>query len=62
MDNNKVAVLTAAGSGMGADAAKKLASKGFKISILSSSGKGEQLAIWRGKSVVTHANCFSRFG
>ena len=29
MDNHKVAVLTAAGTGMGADAAKKLASKGF---------------------------------
>ena len=44
MGNHKVAVLTAAGTGMGADAAKKLASKGFKVSILSSSGKGEKLA------------------
>ena len=44
MDKNKVAILTAAGTGMGADAAKKLASDGFKISILSSSGKGEALA------------------
>ena len=44
MDNYKVAVLTAAGTGMGADAAKNLASKGFKVSILSSSGKGEHLA------------------
>ena len=44
MNNHKVAVLTAAGTGMGADAAKNLASKGFKVSILSSSGKGKQLA------------------
>lgn len=44
MRNNKVAILTAAGTGMGADAAKKLSSKGFKIAILSSSGKGEALA------------------
>lgn len=44
MKIKKVAVLTAAGTGMGANAAKKLASKGFNISILSSSGKGEQLA------------------
>ena len=44
MIKNKVVILTAAGSGMGADAAKKLESDGFKISILSSSGKGEALA------------------
>ena len=44
MNKNKVAILTAAGTGMGADAAKKLVSDGFKISILSSSGKGEALA------------------
>ena len=40
----KVAVLIAAGSGMGADAAKELAKDGFKIAIMSSSGKGEKLA------------------
>ena len=40
----KVAILTAAGSGMGADAAKKLSEDGFKVGILSSSGKGEKLA------------------
>ena len=44
MNGKKVALLTAAGSGMGADAAKNLASKGFNIAILSSSGKGEKLA------------------
>ena len=40
----KVAVLIAAGSGMGADSAKALSKDGFKIAILSSSGKGEKLA------------------
>ena len=44
MNKNKVAILIAAGTGMGAGAAKKLVSDGFKISILSSSGKGEALA------------------
>ena len=40
----KIAVLIAAGTGMGADAAKSLAKEGFKIGIMSSSGKGEKLA------------------
>ncbi len=40
----KIAVLIAAGSGMGADAAKTLAKKGYKIAVMSSSGKGEKLA------------------
>ena len=44
MNKKKVAIIIAGGSGMGADAAKKLASNGFNISILSSSGKGEALA------------------
>ena len=44
MNNDRVAILIAAGTGMGADAAKKLAADGFKISILSSSGKGKNLA------------------
>ena len=41
---NKTAVLIAAGSGMGADAAKTLSKNGFKIAIMSSSGKAEKLA------------------
>ena len=41
---HKVAVLIASGSGMGADAAKILAKKGYKIAIMSSSEKGERLA------------------
>jgi NAD(P)-dependent dehydrogenase (short-subunit alcohol dehydrogenase family) len=40
----KVAVITAGGSGMGAAAARKLAHEGFKVAVLSSSGKGEALA------------------
>ena len=41
---NKTAVFIASGSGMGADAAKHLSSKGYDIAIMSSSGKGEKLA------------------
>ena len=40
----KVAVVTAGGSGMGTAAARRLAKDGFKVAILSSSGKGETLA------------------
>ena len=40
----KVAVFIAAGSGMGADAAETLAKEGYKIAIMSSSGKGEKIA------------------
>ena len=56
MNRNKVAILTAAGTGIGAEAAKKLASEGFKISILSSSGKGEELAKKLGGIGVTGSN------
>ena len=41
---NKVAVLIAAGSGMGADAAKTLSKAGYKIAIFSSSEKSKKLA------------------
>ncbi|XYK80614.1 MAG: SDR family oxidoreductase [Labrenzia sp.] len=44
MSEQKVALITAGGSGMGADAARRLAADGFKVAILSSSGKGEALA------------------
>ncbi|EFO29306.1 3-oxoacyl-(acyl-carrier-protein) reductase [Roseibium sp. TrichSKD4] len=44
MTDQKVAVVTAGGSGMGADAARRLAEDGFKVVILSSSDKGEALA------------------
>ena len=44
MSDEKVAVVTAGGSGMGAASARRLAADGFKVAILSSSGKGEALA------------------
>ncbi|MCY0146295.1 SDR family oxidoreductase [Hoeflea sp. G2-23] len=44
MSEQKIALITAGGSGMGADAARRLAADGFKVAILSSSGKGEALA------------------
>jgi NAD(P)-dependent dehydrogenase (short-subunit alcohol dehydrogenase family) len=53
---DKVAVVTAGGSGMGAAAAKRLAADGFKIAILSSSGKGEDLARELGGIGVTGSN------
>ncbi|MBY5565261.1 SDR family oxidoreductase [Rhizobium leguminosarum] len=52
----KVAIITAGGSGMGAEAAERLAADGFKIAILSSSGKGEALATELGGIGVTGSN------
>ena len=56
MSTNKVAVITAGGSGMGAAAARRLAADGFKVAILSSSGKGEALAKELGGLGVTGSN------
>ena len=56
MASEKVALVTAGGSGMGAAAARRLASDGFKIAILSSSGKGEALANELGGVGVTGSN------
>src|ERR1700720_4384301 len=52
----KVAIITAGGSGMGAAAARRLAADGFKVGILSSSGKGEALAAELGGFGVTGSN------
>ena len=52
----KVALITAGGSGMGADSARALAEDGFKVGILSSSGKGEALAKELGGVGVTGTN------
>ena len=56
MPNEKVAIVTAGGSGMGAGAARKLAAEGYRVSILSSSGKGEALAKELGGIGVTGSN------
>ncbi|WP_068240280.1 SDR family oxidoreductase [Tritonibacter horizontis] len=56
MTVEKVAIITAGGSGMGADAARKLAKDGFKVGILSSSGKGEALGQALGGFGVTGSN------
>ena len=56
MSDQKVALITAGGSGMGADAARKLAEDGFKVGILSSSGKGEALGEELGGFGVTGSN------
>jgi NAD(P)-dependent dehydrogenase (short-subunit alcohol dehydrogenase family) len=52
----RVALLTAAGSGIGAAAARKLAADGWQVAILSSSGKGEALAAELGGVGVTGSN------
>lgn len=56
MAEQKVAVITAGGSGMGAEAARRLAADGFEVAILSSSGKGEALAKELGGLGVTGSN------
>lgn len=52
----KVAVITAGGSGMGAAAARRLAVDGFGVAILSSSGRGEALGQQLGGVGVTGSN------
>ena len=56
MAKEKVAIVTAGGSGMGAGAARKLAEQGFHVAVLSSSGKGEALAEELGGIGVTGSN------
>jgi NAD(P)-dependent dehydrogenase (short-subunit alcohol dehydrogenase family) len=56
MAEAKVAVVTAGGSGMGAAVARRLAVDGYRIAVLSSSGKGEALAQELGGFGVTGSN------
>ncbi len=56
MSSQKVAIVTAGGSGMGAAAARRLAADGFRVAILSSSGKGEALAAELGGFGITGSN------
>ncbi|MDA4845816.1 SDR family oxidoreductase [Hoeflea poritis] len=44
MSDQPVAIIVGGGSGMGAGAARKLSAEGFDVAILSSSGKGVELA------------------
>ncbi|MBS0565711.1 MAG: SDR family oxidoreductase [Proteobacteria bacterium] len=52
----KVALVTAGGSGIGAASARRLASDGFRVAVLSSTGKGEALAAELGGAGVTGSN------
>nr|WP_319385915.1 SDR family oxidoreductase [uncultured Roseibium sp.] len=56
MTETKVAIVTAGGSGMGADSARRLAEDGYEVAILSSSGKGEALAAELGGIGVSGSN------
>jgi NAD(P)-dependent dehydrogenase (short-subunit alcohol dehydrogenase family) len=56
MATQKVAIVTAGGSGMGAATARKLAKDGYRVAVLSSSGKGEALAKELGGIGVTGSN------
>ena len=56
MATEKVALVTAGGSGRGAAAARRLAADGYRVGILSSSGKGEALAAELGGVGVTGSN------
>lgn len=56
MSTEKVAIVTAGGSGMGAASARRLAADGFRVAILSSSGKGEALAAELGGIGITGSN------
>lgn len=54
--DNKVKIVTAGGSGMGAAVVRRLAADGFNVAVLSSSGKGETLAQELGGIGVTGSN------
>lgn len=56
MAEEPVAIVTAAGSGMGAAIAEELAARGYRLTVLSSSGKGEALAERLGGIGITGSN------
>jgi NAD(P)-dependent dehydrogenase (short-subunit alcohol dehydrogenase family) len=56
MTATKVGLVTAGGSGMGAAVARRLAADGYRVGVLSSSGKGEALAEELGGFGVTGSN------
>lgn len=52
----RVAVITAGGSGMGAETARRLVADGYRVAVLSSSGRGEALGKELGGIGVTGSN------
>ena len=56
MSEQPVAIVVGGGSGMGADAARRLSEDGYRIAVLSSSGKGEALALQLGGLGFTGSN------
>ena len=60
MTDKKVALIIGGGSGMGAAAARKLAADGYQVGVLSSSGKGTELARELGGFGVTGTNQSSK--
>ncbi len=59
MSIQKVALVAAGGSGMGAAVARRLAADGYQVAVLSSSGKGEALGRELGGFGVTGSNQWS---
>lgn len=56
MNDERVALITAGGSGMGAATVRRLAADGYRVAVLSASGKGENLAKELGGVGVTGSN------
>ena len=54
--SDKVAIITAGGGGIGAAAARRLASDGFRVAIFDTSDKAEALAKGLGGFAVTGSN------
>ncbi len=54
--NEKVAMVVGGGSGMGATCARRLAQDGFRVAVMSSSGKGEALGTELGGIGMTGSN------
>ena len=56
MSDKPVALIVGGGSGIGADAARKLSDTGYDVAVMSSSGKGEALGIELGGLGFTGSN------
>lgn len=56
MEEQRVALVVGGGSGIGADAARKLAEDGYGVAVMSSSGKGEALGEQLGGTGITGSN------